>query len=146
MYQTKNPIFTAHQLLKNFAEINFRESTFSRLKKGIYFREFGQNSRNFLPAKISSLKVDFSSYQKNWSTLPLKKGGCILWVLFPANKLISWNFLRKFFQKIFFFKKRRHLLVNMALFYLNQFSHVEIPWVNFVEEVAGQKHNVNLKF
>ena len=26
-------------------------------KKGIYFREFCQNSRNFLPAKISSLEV-----------------------------------------------------------------------------------------
>ena len=40
--------------------INFRESTFSEVKKGIYFREFSQNSRNsrnFLPAKISSLKV-----------------------------------------------------------------------------------------
>ena len=34
--------------------------TFSGVKKGIYFREFGlnsRNSRNFLPAKISSLKV-----------------------------------------------------------------------------------------
>ena len=45
---------------ENFAGINFRELTFSGVKKGIYFREFGQNSRNtrnFLPAKISSLKV-----------------------------------------------------------------------------------------
>ena len=40
--------------------MNFRELTFSGVKKGIYFRKFGQNSRksrNFLPAKISSLKV-----------------------------------------------------------------------------------------
>ena len=47
-------------ILKNFAGINFRESTFSGVKKGIYFREFGQiskNSWNFLLAKISSLKV-----------------------------------------------------------------------------------------
>ena len=46
--------------MKNFAGINFCESTFSEVKKGIYFRKFGQNSRNsrnFLPTKISSLKV-----------------------------------------------------------------------------------------
>ena len=44
--------------MKNFAGINFRESTFAGVKKGIYFRELGQNSRksrNFLLAKISSL-------------------------------------------------------------------------------------------
>ena len=53
--------FRESPILKDFAGINFRESTFSGVKKGIYFREFGQNSRNsrnFLPAKISSLKVD----------------------------------------------------------------------------------------
>ena len=52
--------FRESPILENFAGINFRESTFSGVKKGIYFREFGQNSRNsrnFLPAKISSLKV-----------------------------------------------------------------------------------------
>ena len=49
--------FRESTILKNFAGINFRESAFSGVKKGIYFREFGQNSRNFLPAKISSLKV-----------------------------------------------------------------------------------------
>ena len=52
--------FHESPILKNFAGINFRESTFSGIKKGIYFRDFGQNSqnsRNFLPAKISSLKV-----------------------------------------------------------------------------------------
>ena len=48
--------FRQSPIVKNFAGINFRESTFSsRVKKGIYFREFGRNSRNFLPAKISSL-------------------------------------------------------------------------------------------
>ena len=55
--------FCESPILKNFAGINFRESTFSVVKKGIYFREFGQNSRNsrnFLPAKISSLKVIFT--------------------------------------------------------------------------------------
>jgi len=50
--------FRESPILKNFAGINFSESTFSGVKKGIYFREFGQNSRNFLPAKISSLKVN----------------------------------------------------------------------------------------
>ena len=49
--------FRESPILKTFAGINFRESTFSGVKKEIYFREFGQNSRNFLPAKISSLKV-----------------------------------------------------------------------------------------
>ena len=52
--------FGESPILKNFAGINFRESTFSGVKKGIYFRDFGQNSRNsrnFLPAKISSLKL-----------------------------------------------------------------------------------------
>ena len=49
--------FRESPILKDFAGINFRESTFSGVKKGIYFREFSQNSRNFLPAKISSLKV-----------------------------------------------------------------------------------------
>ena len=50
--------------MKNFAGINFRESTFSMVKKGIYFREFGPNSRNFLPAKISSRKVEMVYYEK----------------------------------------------------------------------------------
>ena len=52
--------FCESPILKNFAGINFRESTLSGVKKGIYFPEFGQNSRNprnYLPAKISSLKV-----------------------------------------------------------------------------------------
>ena len=49
--------FRESPILKDFAGINFRESTFSGVKKGIYFREFGRNSRNFLSAKISSLKV-----------------------------------------------------------------------------------------
>ena len=52
--------FRESPMFKNFAAINFRESTFSGVKKGIHFHEFGQNSRNsrnFLPAKISSLKV-----------------------------------------------------------------------------------------
>ena len=46
---------------KFYAEVNFRESRFWGVKKGIYFREFGQNSRNsrnFLPEKIISLKVN----------------------------------------------------------------------------------------
>ena len=50
-------IFCESPVLKNFAGINIRESTFSGIKKGIYFREFSKNSRNFLPAKISSHKV-----------------------------------------------------------------------------------------
>ena len=50
--------FRESPILTNFAGINFRKSTFSGVKKGIYFRELGQNSRNFLPAKISSLKVE----------------------------------------------------------------------------------------
>ena len=49
--------FRESPILKDFARINFRESVFSGVKNGIYFRKFGQNSRNFLPAKISSLKV-----------------------------------------------------------------------------------------
>ena len=59
----KIPIFAVHQFLKNFAGINFRESTFSRVKKGIWLRDVGRNSRNFLPAKISSCKV----YLNTWS-------------------------------------------------------------------------------
>ena len=54
--------FRKSPIVKNFAGINFRESTFSIVKKGIYFREFGpnsRNSRNFLPTKISSLKVSY---------------------------------------------------------------------------------------
>ena len=46
-------IFPESPILKNFAGINIGESTFSGAKKGIYFLE---NSRNFLPAKISSLR------------------------------------------------------------------------------------------
>ena len=74
LYRTETLIFAVHEFLKNFAGINFRKSpilktfagvnfrelTFWGVKKGIYFREFGQNSRNsrnFLPTKISSLKV-----------------------------------------------------------------------------------------
>ena len=52
--------FRESLILKHFAGIDFCESTFSGVKKGIHFWEFGQNSRNsrnFLPAKISSLKV-----------------------------------------------------------------------------------------
>ena len=52
--------FHESPILKNFAGIFFCESSFLGVKKGIYFRKFGQisrNSRNFLPAKISSLKV-----------------------------------------------------------------------------------------
>ena len=49
--------FCESPILKNFAGINFHELTFSWVKKGIYFREFGRNSRNFLPAKICSLKL-----------------------------------------------------------------------------------------
>ena len=45
---------------ENFMGINVRESAFSGVKKWIYFREFSQN-RNFLPAKISSLKVWFDN-------------------------------------------------------------------------------------
>ena len=58
LHQTQTPIFAFHSflknlaginfpkspILKNFSRINFRESKFSRVKKGIYFCEFGQNS------------------------------------------------------------------------------------------------------
>ena len=58
LHQTQTPIFAFHSflknfagikfrkspLLKNFARIDFRESKFSGVKKGIYSREFGQNS------------------------------------------------------------------------------------------------------
>ena len=49
--------FRESPILKNFEGINFHKSTNSGVRKGIYFREFSQNSRNFLPAKVSSLKV-----------------------------------------------------------------------------------------
>ena len=56
--------FRKSPMLTNFAGINFRESTFPGVKKGIYFY-----SRNFLPAKISSLKVylplRFDPYNQN---------------------------------------------------------------------------------
>ena len=58
--------FRESPMVKDFAGINFRESTILGVKKGIYFREFGPNSRNsrkFLPAKISSLKVVHFTYQ-----------------------------------------------------------------------------------
>ena len=50
--------------MKNFAGINFRESTFSEVKKGIYFREFSRNSRNFLLPKFLPLRylAVFSTY------------------------------------------------------------------------------------
>ena len=38
--------FGESPILKNFTGINFCESTFPGVKKGTYFREFGQNSRN----------------------------------------------------------------------------------------------------
>ena len=41
--------------LKNFAGINFRESKFSGIKKGIWFSDFGQISRNFLPLRCFHL-------------------------------------------------------------------------------------------
>ena len=50
----------SRKFLKNFAGMVFREWTFSGVKKGIYLRDFVQNSWNswnFLPVKISSLKV-----------------------------------------------------------------------------------------
>ena len=65
--------FRESPILKNFAGINFRESAFSGVEKGIYFREFGQisrNSRNFLPAKISSLNISISlvfEFHKNFT-------------------------------------------------------------------------------
>ena len=85
LHQTQTPIFAFHSflknfaginfressILKNFAGINFRESTFLGVKKGIYFREFGQNSRNFLPAKISSLKVHPSFIEEHEIQYPM---------------------------------------------------------------------------
>ena len=49
--------FRESPILKNFAGISFLESTFLGVKKGIYFRAFGKISRNFIPAKVSSLKL-----------------------------------------------------------------------------------------
>ena len=94
LYQTETPIFLVHQFLKkngnrfsritnfeNFARIDFRELTLLRIKKGIRCREFGQNSRNFLAAKISvhvlqlSQEDEFSIIVYSSDTLPcLKKG------------------------------------------------------------------------
>ena len=56
-------IFVNHQFWKISRELFFANQHFRGSKKGIYFRIFGQNSRNsqnFLPAKISSLKVVLS--------------------------------------------------------------------------------------
>ena len=56
---------------------DFCESTFLGVKKGIYFRDFGQNlrnSRNFLSAKISSLKVRPASYILHFALAVLDMG------------------------------------------------------------------------
>ena len=54
LYQMENLIF-AHQFLKNFAKINFCDSTVSGIEKRIVFRDFGQIPRNCLLLRYSSV-------------------------------------------------------------------------------------------
>ena len=49
-------LFSRITNFKNFAGIDFRESKISGVRKGILFREFGQNSQNFLSVKFLPLR------------------------------------------------------------------------------------------
>ena len=111
-YTLREEIFAGINFLEfffgYFAGINFRESAFSGVKKGIYFREFGQNSRNsrnFLPAKISSHKVYYISLvqhfkARNASALGFSCPATTLKCLIDVPSPFRWKFLTQIWSNI----------------------------------------------
>ena len=60
--------FSKFTILKNFAGIRFRDSRFLGVKKGVWFIDFWPKSMtfiDFLPAKISSVKVSHKKSSKD---------------------------------------------------------------------------------